>query len=76
MTNHIIKPEEFINYHTEVVLASHSDPRKRLIFNIDTTNVNGQIELITAYFVKNKFDRLVHVGSHLQQAIKEYNKLS
>jgi hypothetical protein len=76
MANTIIKPEDFINYSADVILASCSDPRKRLIFVIDAIQgSNGQIDLITNYHVKNKFDQVVHSGSHLKPTIKEYNKL-
>ena len=76
MENHIIKPEDFTNYHNEIILASSTDPRKSIILVVDAIEgSNGQIDLITGYHVKNKFDQVIHFGSHLKPAIKEYNNL-
>ena len=73
---HFIDAQEFENYHNEIILASHSQLRKRLILVIQAKiTANKNITLETSYHVTNQFDQVIHIGGHLKPAIKEYNKL-
>ena len=71
----IIKTNELLGHKSELIIRKAICPKKSLLLIITVKEVNKQLAGISKFIVKDKFDKIIYTGDHLQLAINKYNSI-
>lgn len=76
MSNHLIKPEDFDDTLTEVIIASSTREHKQLYVCITYGSVGPNKELTSRTWFKIKHrNQIIWIGPYIRLAMKKYNEI-